>query len=178
MTTFNITIPPIIFKTRVEKDQSPGFEWKDVKTEELFLGKRVALFGVPGAFTPTCSSTHLPGYEANYHELKKCGIDEVYCISVNDSFVMNAWFSSLDIKHVKAIPDGTGEFSRRMGYLVYKNNVGFGPRSWRYSMVVNDGAVEMVWEEPGIQDNAPGDPFVVSDVYHMLDYLQAKDVSS
>lgn len=165
-------MPPVVFKQRVETDQSPGFEWKDLTTGEIFAGKRIAFFALPGAFTPTCSSTHLPGYEANYDELKKHGIDEVYCLSVNDAFVMNAWFKNLGIESVKPIPDGSGEFTRRMGYLVQKDNVGFGMRSWRYSMIVNDGVVEMLWEEPGIADNMQGDPFEVSDVYHMLEYLQ------
>ena len=176
MVAFNITVPPVTFKIRVEIDQSPGFEWREITTSELFLNKRVILIGVPGAFTPTCSSMHLPGYEANYTELLKHGIDHVYCTSVNDDFVMKSWFRSLDIKHIMAIPDGNGEFARKMGYLVYKDNLGFGKRSWRYSMVIDNGVVEMVFEEPGIDDNVEDDPFVVSDVYHILEYLQNDDV--
>lgn len=175
MAQFSISVPPVTFKTRVESDTAPGFTWKDVTTDELFAGKRVALFGLPGAFTPTCSSTHLPGYEANYEELQKLGIDDVYCTSVNDSFVMNAWFNSLDIKNVKPIPDGTGEFARMLGFLISKNNLGFGMRSWRYSMIVDNGIVEMMWVEPGLGDEVEGDPFQVSDVYTMINYLQLQD---
>jgi len=169
---FDIRIPPVTFKTRVETDESPGFAWKDVTTEDLFRGKRVALLALPGAFTPTCSSTHLPGYDMNYEDLLKLGVDDVYCVSVNDSFTMNAWFSHLGIKHVKPIPDGSGEFTRKLGFLVNKDNLGFGMRSWRYSMVVDDGKVEMMWVEPGMMDNCPDDPFEVSDAYNMMDYLK------
>ena len=111
MATFRIVAPIVTFRCRVASDESPGFEWKDVTSVDLFKGKRVALLALPGAFTPTCSSTHLPGYEAEYRTLRELGVDEVYCLSVNDSFVMNAWFKSLDIRNVKPIPDGNGEFS-------------------------------------------------------------------
>lgn len=174
MSTFIVRVPEVTFKTRVQTDTSPGFDWRDVTSQEIFSGKRVALFALPGAFTPTCSSTHLPGYEAAYAELKKNGIDEVYCLSVNDSFTMNAWFNTMGIQNVKPIPDGSGEFTRKMGFLVAKDNLGFGMRSWRYSMIVNNGIVENMWVEPGLSDNCPSDPFVVSDVDHMLDFLEGK----
>jgi thioredoxin-dependent peroxiredoxin len=173
MSQFVIRVPLVTFKTRVTTDDSPGFIWKDVTSIDLFRGKRVALFSLPGAFTPTCSSTHLPGFEAGYKELQNLGIDDVYCISVNDSFTMNAWFQSLDIKNVKALPDGSGEFTRKMGFLVAKDNLGFGMRSWRYSMIVNDGVVEMMWAEPGMMDNCPTDPFEVSDQETMADWLRS-----
>lgn len=171
MSRFIIRVPEVTFKTRVQTDEAPGFDWADVTSRDLFAGKRVAFFALPGAFTPTCSSTHLPGYEAAYKRLRESGIDEVYCLSVNDSFTMNAWFKSMGIQHVKPIPDGSGEFSRKMGFLVNKDNLGFGMRSWRYSMVVNDGVVENMWVEPGLSDNCPTDPFVTSDVETMLSYL-------
>lgn len=171
MTAFNITAPIVTFKCRVE-DEDNGYAWKEISTFDLFRGRRVALFALPGAFTPTCSSTHLPGYESEYKTLtEQHGIDEVYCLSVNDSFVMNAWFNSMDIRQVKPLPDGSGEFTRKMGFLVNKDNLGFGMRSWRYSMILNDGVVEMMWVEPGIEDLAATDPFVVSDVKTMLAYL-------
>lgn len=173
MAAFNIAIPEVTFKTRVRIDEAPGFKWQDLTTAEIFNDKRVALVALPGAFTPTCSSTHLPGYEAIYDELVK-SVDEVYCLSVNDSFVMNAWFDSLNITKVRPIPDGTGEFTRKMGFLVNKDNVGFGMRSWRYSMVVDKGIVEMMWVEPGLNDNVPDDPFFVSDAMTMLEYLNQK----
>ena len=176
MVTFNITAPIVTFKCRVE-DEDQGYVWKNISTFDLFRGKRVALFALPGAFTPTCSSTHLPGYESEYRTLtQKHGIDEVYCLSVNDSFVMNSWFKSMDIRGVKPLPDGSGEFSRKMGFLVNKDNLGFGMRSWRYSMILKDGVVEMMWVEPGIEDLASTDPFVVSDVKTMINYLEKTKV--
>ncbi len=170
---FDIVVPDVTFKTRRETDSSPGFEWYDLTSEEIFGGKRVVLFGLPGAFTPTCSSTHLPGFENEYDNIKELGIDEVYCISVNDTFVMNAWMDHQEIQKVKPIPDGCGQFTRMLGFLVDKSNIGFGPRSWRYCMVVNDGVVEQMFIEPGVSDNADGDPFEVSDAYTCIDYLKS-----
>jgi len=169
---FAIQVPNVVFKTRAQTDVSPGFEWKNVTTADLFADKRVVLFSLPGAFTPTCSSTHLPGFEAAYDQIKTQGIDEVYCLSVNDSFVMNAWFKSMMIENVKPIPDGSGEFTRKLGFLIDKDNLGFGMRSWRYSMVIEDGVVEQMFVEPGLRDNAEDDPFYVSDAETMLDYLK------
>jgi len=172
MSLFSITVPIVNFHCRV--DEGEGYVWKEVSTFDLFRGKRVALIALPGAFTPTCSSTHLPGYEAQYNELvEQHGIDEVYCLSVNDSFVMNAWFNSMGITKVKPLPDGSGEFTRKMGFLVNKDNLGFGMRSWRYSMIVKDGVVEMMWVEAGMEDQASTDPFVVSDVDTMINYLES-----
>ena len=167
-----IRVPEVVFKTRIKTDDMPGFIWKDVTSREIFAGKRVVLFSLPGAFTPTCSSTHLPGYEAMYQDIRELGIDEVYCLSVNDSFTMNAWFNSLGITNVKTIPDGNADFTRMMGFLVEKRNLGFGPRSWRYSMVINNGMVEQMFVEPGIADNYESDPFEISDVDTMLAYLK------
>tara|TARA_R110001592_G_scaffold224957_2_gene480670 strand:+ start:588 stop:1112 length:525 start_codon:yes stop_codon:yes gene_type:complete len=172
---FEITVPHITFKTRKETNEAPGFVWYDLTSEEIFAGKRVALFAVPGAYTPTCSSTHLPGYEQEYDNLKEQGIDEVYCLSVNDTFVMNSWMSATEISKVKPIPDGTGEFSRRLGFLVDKNNIGMGMRSWRYSMIVNDGVIEMMFVESDVRDSSDSDPFEVSDVYTMLEYLKGDE---
>ncbi len=169
------TVPEVTFKTRV-RDESIGgdnpFRWQDVTSDEVFKGKRVALFALPGAFTPTCSSTHLPGYEKHYDELKAQGIDEVYCLSVNDAFSMYQWGKQLGAKNVKLLPDGNGDFTRGMDMLVKKENLGFGDRSWRYSIVVNDGVIEKMFSEPGKVDNCPDDPFTCSDVETMLDYLK------
>ena len=169
------TVPNVTFKTRVRNDALEGpnpFEWKELTTDELFKGKKVVLFALPGAFTPTCSSTHLPGYEDNGGEFKKLGIDKVICLSVNDAFVMYQWGQHQGAKNVFLLPDGSGEFSRKMGMLVKKDNVGFGDRSWRYSMFVDDGEIKKMFIEPGFEDNCGSDPFEVSDATTMLDYLK------
>lgn len=167
--------PYAVFKTRV-RDESIGgpnpFRWQDVTSDEIFSGRRVVVFSLPGAFTPTCSSTHLPGYEDNYERILKTGVDEVYCLSVNDAFVMYQWAQQQGIEKVQMLPDGNGEFTRKMGMLVEKSNLGFGMRSWRYSMVVDDGKIEKLFAEPQFSDNCPEDPFEVSDAQTMLTYLQ------
>ena len=168
---FYVTTPLVTFKSRIQIDEAPGFAWQDMKTSEMFNGRRVVLVALPGAFTPTCSSTHLPGYEAAYKEIRELGIDDVYCISVNDSFVMNSWFKSLSVENIIPVPDGAGEFTRKMGFLVDKSNIGFGYRSWRYSMVIENGIVEQMFIEPGFDDNVEGDPFQVSDANTMIQYL-------
>jgi len=168
-------VPQVVFKTRV-RDESIGgdnpFRWQDVSTDDIFAGKRVVVFALPGAFTPTCSSTHLPGYEAKYDDLKEAGIDEVYCLSVNDAFTMFQWGRHLGANNVKLLPDGSGHFTKGMDMLVDKDNLGFGLRSWRYSMLVEDGEVVKMFIEPGKMDNCPEDPFEVSDVDTMLNYLR------
>lgn len=170
-------VPDVVFKTRV-RDESVGgsnpFRWQDVTTKELFGGKRVVVFSLPGAFTPTCSSTHLPRYEELYDEIKAQGVDEVICISVNDAFVMFQWGKKQGAEKVFLLPDGNGEFTRKMGMLVEKSNLGFGMRSWRYSMVVNDGKIEKMFVEPEYGDNCPTDPFEVSDADTMLAYLKGE----
>ena len=168
-------VPEVIFKTRFAPPNSlvPHTVWKDITTNDLFAGKRVVVFSLPGAFTPTCSEKQLPGYEADHYKFKELGIDEVYCLSVNDSFVMNAWFKHLNISRVKPIPDGSGEFTYAMGMSVNKANLGFGFRSWRYAMVVNDGEIEEIFEEPGKVENCPIDPYEVSDPDTVLQYLKS-----
>ena len=167
-------LPNVTFHTRV-RDESVGgpnpFRWEDKTTEDYFAGKRVILFSLPGAFTPTCSTYQLPGFEKGYEEFKELGIDEIYCMSVNDSFVMNKWAEAQELKNVKVIPDGSGEFTRRMGMLVRKDNLGFGLRSWRYAAVVKDGVIEAWFEEPGLADNHPEDPYGVSSPETVKDYL-------
>lgn len=173
---FRIQVPrDVVFPVRVATDVSPGFEWGQLTYQDLFESRRVAVVALPGAWTPTCSSTHLPGFSAAYDRLKASGLDEVYCLSVNDSFTMNAWFNHLNIKNVVPLPDGNADFTRKMGFLVHKHNLGFGDRSWRYSMIVNDGTVEMMWIEPGLGDNTEDDPFTVSDAYTMLEWLENSD---
>ena len=151
-------IPDITFKTRV-KDEKGNYGWKDVTTCDYFKGKSVILFSLPGAFTPTCSTYQLPNFEKKFAEFSLEGIDEIYCMSVNDAFVMNAWAKDQKLENVKVIPDGSGEFTRGMGMLVDKSNLSFGRRSWRYAALINDGIVEMFWEEPGRMENCPDDPY-------------------
>ncbi|MBJ7538687.1 peroxiredoxin [Marinomonas transparens] len=171
------TVPNVVFKTRVRNESLGGpnpFEWKDVSTDDLFKGKSVVVFSLPGAFTPTCSTSHLPRYEALYEEFKAQGVDTVICISVNDAFVMYQWGKSQNAKNVFLLPDGNGDFTRQMGMLVKKDNLGFGMRSWRYAMYVEDGAIKKMFSEAGFQDDAPADPFEVSDADTMLNYLKAR----
>ena len=160
-------IPQVTFKCRVDSD------WQDVTTQDLFAGKKVGIFSLPGAFTPTCSSTHFPGYEAYYDALQSAGLDEIYCVSVNDAFVMNAWCKDQDIQKVKVIPDGNLEFTEGMGMATTFKNRGFGQRSWRYSAVINDGVVEKMWVEPGLTEDSGPDPFEVSNAETMLEYLNS-----
>jgi len=167
-----MTIPFVEWNRRLKPEGSAEYTWVAENSEDLFKDKRVVLFALPGAFTPTCSTTHLPGFEAKYDEILEQDIDEIYCLSVNDSFVMNAWFDSLGITQVQPIADGNGDFTRQMGMLVKKEPVCFGYRSQRYSMVVDNGRVEMIFCEEGKEDNYAGDPFSVSDVTSMLEYLK------
>jgi len=169
-----IEVPNVVFKTRV-RDESIGgdnpYRWEIVTTEDLFAGKKIVLFSLPGAFTPTCSTYQLPRYEELYDEFKKYNVDEVYVLSVNDSFVMNKWLQHLNIKKVKPIPDGSGTFTRMMGMLVDKDNLGFGYRSWRYAAVIEDMTVTAWMEEPGRTDNYDLDPYMVSNPENVLEFL-------
>ena len=172
-----MTIPEVTWLRRSITEGTTDYDWNAQTSRDIFEGKRVVVFALPGAFTPTCSSTHLPGYEARYESILSQDVDEVYCLSVNDSFVMNAWFSSVGINNVKPIADGNGNFTRQMGMLVRKEAVDFGMRSQRYSMVVDNGRVEMIFCEEGKEDNFAGDPFEISDATSMLNYLEAvKDI--
>ena len=168
-------VPSVVFKTRVRDESVEGpnpFRWEDVESETIFSGKRIVLFALPGAFTPTCSSTHLPRFEELYDEFKANGIDEVYCLSVNDAFVMYQWGLHQGAKNVKLLPDGSAKFTEGMDMLVDKDNLGFGKRSWRYAIVVNNGNIEKAFVEPGMEDNCPTDPFEVSDADTVLSYIK------
>lgn len=172
-------IPSVTFRTRV-RDEAAGenpFRWQDVTSDELFSGKRVVVFSLPGAFTPTCSTKQCPDFEAHVDAFKSHGIDEVYCISVNDAFVMYQWSKHLGLSKVKLIPDGSGAFTRLMGMLVNKEHLGFGYRSWRYSMLVNDSIVERWFEERGINDYGDDeDPYEVTDPATLLQSITQTDV--
>jgi len=159
-------VPNVTFRTR-QKGQ-----WVDVTTDELFAGKTVAVFSLPGAFTPTCSSTHAPGYNELANVFKDNGVDDMICISVNDAFVMEEWAKDQKADNITFIPDGNGQFTEGIGLLVDKSDLGFGKRSWRYSMLVKDGTVEKMFIEP----EEPGDPFKVSDAQTMLSYINPEAV--
>lgn len=154
-------VPQVTFRTRQNN------QWVDVTTDELFAGKTVIVFSLPGAFTPTCSSTHVPGYNELAKTFKENGVDTILCISVNDAFVMNEWAKDQKAENITLLPDGNGEFTEGMGMLVDKADLGFGKRSWRYSMLVKDGVIEKMFIEP----EEPGDPFKVSDADTMLNYI-------
>lgn len=168
-------LPQVTFQTRV-RDESVGgpnpFRWEPVTTDDYFKGKRVVLFSLPGAFTPTCSTYQLPGFEKAANEMAGLGVDAIYCLSVNDSFVMNQWAKAQGLNNVKVIPDGSGEFTQKVGMLVRKDNLGFGFRSWRYAAIIDDGVVEQVFEEPGRCDNHAEDPYGESSPENVLRYLR------
>lgn len=154
-------VPSVVWPTR------KGAEWININSDDIFKGRTVVVFSLPGAFTPTCSSTHLPRYNELAPVFYENGVDEIVCISVNDTFVMNEWAKDQACNNVTLIPDGNGEFTDGMGMLVDKTDLGFGSRSWRYSMLVNDGVIVKMFIEP----NLPGDPFEVSDAETMLHYI-------
>jgi len=148
-------------------------EFVNRTSSELFDGKRVVLFSLPGAFTPTCSAYQLPGFEEKYNDFRSLGIDDIYCISVNDGFVMNAWAQDQNIEKVKLIPDGNAYFTRSMGMLVTKSNLGFGDRSWRYAAVVDNGIIEKLFVEVGQRDNAETDPYQETTPENVLNYIRS-----
>ena len=154
-------IPNVTFPVRRQN------EWVNISTDELFKGKTVIVFALPGAFTPTCSTTHLPGYNELAPVFRENGVDEIICLSVNDTFVMNEWAKDQECDNITLIPDGNGQFSEGMGMLVDKSDLGFGKRSWRYSMLVKDGVIAKMFIEPEV----PGDPFEVSDAETLLKYI-------
>ena len=159
-------VPHVNFRVRELGD------WVDKNTDDYFKDKKVIVFSLPGAFTPTCSNQQLPGFEKQSSVFKEHGIDEIYCMSVNDSFVMNAWATDQKLENVKMIPDGNGEFTKGMGMLVEKQNLGFGQRSWRYAMIVNDGNIEVMFIEPGKTDDSAEDPYGESSPESVLQYLK------
>jgi len=173
-------VPNCVFKTRVRDTSIEGpnpYRWEDLSTEKLFADRKVVVFSLPGAFTPTCSSNHLPRYDELYEAFKAQGVDEIVCVSVNDAFVMFQWGRQVGNKNIFLLPDGNGEFTRKMGMLVDKSNLGFGMRSWRYAMVVTDMQLEKIFVEPDFSDNCPTDPFTVSDADTVLAYLKGSESS-
>lgn len=171
-----LILPAVDFKVRVYDPTIEGpnpYRWDEVSSYELFGGKKVVIFSLPGAFTPTCSTMQLPGFEQNYERFKQLGIDEIYCISVNDSFVMNAWAKSQNIQNVKVIPDGSALFTEAMGMLVCKDNLGFGMRSWRYAVIATNGRIDKMFVEPGLEDNCLLDPYGETSPENILNWLEA-----
>lgn len=164
--SFNIEygtpVPNVTFPARVDGD------WTTLSTGELFAGKKVVLFGLPGAFTPTCSNNQVPGFDKLADQFFDKGIDAIYCLSVNDTFTMNAWFKELQVENLIALPDGNAEFSSLFGSLVNKENLGFGARSWRYAVVIEDGKVIQSFIEEGFEDNCGTDPYEVSTPENVL----------
>jgi len=154
-------VPEVTFKILRDGALTP------VTTSALFADKTVVLFSLPGAFTPTCSSSHVPRFNQLAPVFAANGVDDILCVSVNDAFVMDAWKKDQEAENVTFIPDGSGHFTRGMGLLVDKDELGFGERSWRYAMLVRDGVIEKMFIEP----DKPGDPYEVSDADTMLDYL-------
>ena len=160
-------VPQVEFVFRV------GGEFVTKTSAELFNEKRVVIFSLPGAYTPTCSAYQLPGFEEKYDEFAALGIDAIYCFSVNDGFVMNSWGKTLGIDKVTLVPDGNAYFTRSMGYLVNKSNLGFGQRSWRYAAVVDNGIIEKIFVEEGMRDNADTDPYEVSTPENVFEYVKS-----
>jgi glutaredoxin-like protein len=154
-------VPEVTFRTRHDG------QWKDLTTKELFDKKKVVVFALPGAFTPTCSSAHVPRYNELLPAFQAKGVDAVVCISVNDAFVMEEWAKNQNAERITFVPDGNGELAEKMGMLVDKRHLGFGSRSWRYSMLVDDGVIQKMFIEP----EKDGDPFEVSDADTMLKYI-------
>ena len=161
--------PSIVLKTR-----KIG-KWVDVNINEIFKDKKIILFSLPGAFTPTCSEKQLPDFEKNYDKLLSLGINEIYCISVNDGFVMNAWADQQKLTKVKVLPDGNADFTRSMGMLIDKKHLGFGQRSWRYMAIIKDSVIEKWWQEPGINNTGlDEDPYEQTTPENCMEYLSNK----
>jgi thioredoxin-dependent peroxiredoxin len=170
------TVPESVFYTRIRNDALGGpnpFEWKELTSDDVFKGSRVVLFAVPGAFTPACSESHLPGYEKLHDDLIGAGADKVVCLAVNDAFVMYQWALTRQIEKVFMLPDGNGDFTRKMGMLVKRTTTGMGMRSWRYSMFVDDGRIVKLFIEDGYCDEPPGVPVQNSGAEDMLTYLRS-----
>ncbi len=175
MAHVGMQLPKVAFQTRVRDESIEGpnpFRWEEKTTDDYFKGKRVVLFSLPGAFTPTCSTYQLPNYEKLFGEFQEEGIDAIYCLSVNDAFVMNKWGKDQGVENVGLIPDGSGEFTRKMGMLVKKDNLGFGYRSWRYAAIIEDGEIVGWFPEAGFEDDCPTDPYEVSSPEHVITWLR------
>lgn len=172
MSSLTPVVPDFVVKKTVMTTSGERI-WVEMTKENLFNGKRVVIFGLPGAYTPTCSTQQLPGYEQAYSEFREAGIDDIYCVTVNDSFICNEWHIDQGLVNVKIIPDGSAEFTIKMGMDVRKDNLGFGIRSWRYAAIIDDGHVIQEFVEPGFADNFEGDPYDISAPDNVLDNVKA-----
>ena len=172
MSELSTSFPKAILKKHVKAVDGIS-RWVDIDTLELAEDRKIVVFGLPGAFTPTCSSKQLPGFENLYHEFRKAGIDDIFCVSVNDTFVMNEWALDQGLVNVKLLPDGSGEFTVKIGMDVRKDNLGFGLRSWRYAAVYDNGLLVWSGVEEGFVDNIEGDPYEVSKPENVLDNVKA-----
>lgn len=168
------TLPQVTFHTRVRVAagiEANPFAWKDLTTDDIFAGRRIILVAVPGAFTPACSNSHLPGYERDFVKYRELGVDAVYCTAVNDAFVMFQWAKSLKVDQVQMLPDGNADFAAKMGMCVRRDAQGMGDRSWRYSLYAEDGKIMALFSEPGFKDNPDGVPVSISSSENMLRFL-------
>lgn len=163
-------VPSVVFKTRLQ--DANGFYWHDVNTFELFANKRVLMFSLPGAFTPTCSTYQLPKFEELAQDFYCEGIDEIYCFTVNDAFVCNAWAKANSLSEIEVIPDGNANFTEAMQMTVDKDNLGFGRRSWRYACVVDNGSIIDWFIEEGKEDNHDKDPYLFTNPEFILQQLR------
>tara|TARA_B100002051_G_C16639251_1_gene587679 strand:+ start:229 stop:762 length:534 start_codon:yes stop_codon:yes gene_type:complete len=154
------------------QEKEKKYKWSLMKTKELFSSKKIIIFSLPGAFTPTCSTFQLPGFEKQFKEFSNIGIDAIYCVSINDAFVMNSWGKQHDINNVQMIPDGNGEFTRKIGMLVEKNNLGFGLRSWRYAIICENFEILEWFIEDGFEDNYDEDPYEKTKPENILNFLK------
>ena len=168
-------IPPFKLTKKVTKTSGVS-KFVDIVNDTLFTDKKVVIFGLPGAFTPTCSEQQLPGFEKLYLEFREWGIDDIYCFTVNDTFVCTKWAEDLGLINVKVIPDGSAEFTIKMGMDVRKDNIGFGIRSWRYAAVYDNGVLEKAFVEEGFSDNLDGDPYEASTPENVLAYVKQPPV--
>lgn len=166
-------IPEVVFKMRFYNKEQDKYVWDSCNSIDIFKNKRVILMSIPGAFTPKCTTFELPEYEMEYENFKNYNIDEVFCLSVNDAFVMNYWGKNLGIQKIKLIPDGNGEFTKKMNKLVQKFNLGFGYRSWRYTAIINDCVIEKSFDEDNMIDNSEEDPYEKTKPIHILNYLKS-----
>lgn len=169
-------LPDVVFHMRERDDTLEGsnpYKWVRKTTGELFADKKVIIIGLPGAFTPTCSNSQLPGFEEMYDKFKALGVDEIWCTSVNDAFVMFQWARHQCVEKVKMLPDGNGDFAKGLNMLVDKSNLGFGKRSWRYVAYVENLEVKGILEEEGYMDNCPTDPYGKSSPENVYNELQA-----
>tara|TARA_Y100000589_G_C27072213_1_gene595908 strand:- start:475 stop:1014 length:540 start_codon:yes stop_codon:yes gene_type:complete len=171
----NKTIPNAEFYLRTlyeTAEKEKKYKWSLLKTKELFSPKKIIIFSLPGAFTPTCSTFQLPGFEKLYNDFVKQNIDAIYCVSVNDAFVMNSWAKQHDINNIQMIPDGNAEFTRKIGMLVEKNNLGFGLRSWRYAIICENYEIKYSFIEEGFEDNCDDDPYEKTKPENILKFLE------